>query len=65
MKTMDTSTGNNAVAGTVGGTVLVILLHIGSEELVKTIVLAAVGAAVSFSVSMVLKWMIRKMCSKK
>jgi hypothetical protein len=34
-------------AGTIGGTLLVLLLHISSEELVKTALLAALGAVVS------------------
>jgi hypothetical protein len=47
-------------AGTVGGTFLVLLLHITSGELIKTAVLAAVGAAVSFGVSLLLKWIVKK-----
>ena len=65
MKTMVTNTGNNTMAGTAGGTMLVILLHIGGEEILKTVILASIGAVVSFSVSMLLKWMIRKVGRKK
>jgi urea transporter len=43
-----------ARAGTIGGTLIVLLLHISSEELLKTAVLAALGAAVSFGVSFLL-----------
>ena len=46
-------------AGTFGGTLLVVLLQIQTAELLKTAVLAAIGAAVSFSVSLILRWVIR------
>jgi hypothetical protein len=54
----------NARAGTTGGLLLVLLLQIGGGELLKTIVLAGVGAAVSFSVSMGMKWLVRKFRQK-
>lgn len=47
-------------AGTVGGTLLVLLLHISSEEVLKTALLAAIGAVVSFSVSFLLNRMVKK-----
>lgn len=47
-------------AGTLGGTLLVVLLHISGEEVVKTALLAAVGAVVSFSVSFLLNRMVKK-----
>jgi putative flippase GtrA len=47
-------------AGTIGGTLLVLLLHISSEELIKTVLLAAVGAVVSFGVSFLLNKMIKR-----
>jgi uncharacterized membrane protein len=42
-------------SGTVGGTLLVFFANISSSELMKTGLLAAVGAAVSFIVSFLLK----------
>jgi mannitol-specific phosphotransferase system IIBC component len=39
-----------------GGALLIILANLNPAELVKTIVLAAVGAAVSFIVSKLLHW---------
>lgn len=48
-------------AGTIGGTFLVLLLHISGDELIKTALLAAVGAAVSFVVSLVLKYVLKRM----
>jgi mannitol-specific phosphotransferase system IIBC component len=47
-------------AGTAGGIVTVILVNINSGEILKTILLSAVGAAVSFTVSIFLKWVIRR-----
>ncbi len=43
----------------VASTVLTIFVNISSADLVKTAVLAAVGAAVSFAVSQVLKAVVR------
>ena len=42
--------------GTASGTLLSIVPNIFSEDIVKTIVLAIVGAIVSFTVSLLLKW---------
>jgi hypothetical protein len=47
-------------AGTIGGTLFVLLLHITSEEVLKTALLAAVGAGVSFFVSYVLNRIIKR-----
>lgn len=50
----------SAKAGTIGGTLLTIVANIRSEDLVKTGILAAVGAVVSFGVTMFLKFLIRR-----
>ena len=42
---------SDTAAGTAGGTLLGIILHINGEDVVKTIVLAAIGAVISFGVS--------------
>ncbi len=47
-------------SGTIGGTLLVVLLQINSAELVKTMALAAIGALVSFIVSLALKWLVNQ-----
>jgi hypothetical protein len=47
-------------AGTIGGTLFVLLLHITSEEVLKTALLAAVGAGVSFFVSYALNRIIKR-----
>ncbi|WP_417237056.1 MULTISPECIES: hypothetical protein [Flavobacteriaceae] len=45
--------------GTTSGTLLSIIPNIFSEDILKTIILAVVGATVSFSVSLFLKWLIK------
>jgi mannitol-specific phosphotransferase system IIBC component len=52
--------GGSTKAGTFGGTLLVLLMHLSSEEVLKTVLLAAIGAVVSFMVSMVLKEVVRR-----
>jgi uncharacterized membrane protein YeaQ/YmgE (transglycosylase-associated protein family) len=46
--------------GTTAGTVLTVFANIGSQDYIKTIVLAIIGAVVSFCVSWLLKWLTRK-----
>jgi len=43
--------------GTTSGTILSIIPNIFSEDILKTIILAVVGATVSFSASLFLKWL--------
>jgi hypothetical protein len=49
----------HAKAGTATGTLLTIFANIHSEDLLKTAILAAIGAIVSFSVTLFLKTLIR------
>jgi len=51
---------NSTRAGTLGGTLLVVIFQINTEEVLKTVVLAATGAAVSFLVTLLLKWITTK-----
>jgi mannitol-specific phosphotransferase system IIBC component len=51
---------SGTILGTVSGTVLTVLVNIGSSDVLKTVVLAALGAVVSFSVSLLLKWLHNK-----
>jgi mannitol-specific phosphotransferase system IIBC component len=44
------------VAGTAGGTLLTIFATVQTEDIVKTIVLACIGAVVSFTASLLMKW---------
>jgi mannitol-specific phosphotransferase system IIBC component len=47
----------NLKTGIASGTVLSILPNIYSEDIIKTIILAVVGATVSYVVSLFLKWL--------
>jgi hypothetical protein len=51
-------------AGTAGGTLLVVALQISSQEMLKTVVLAALGAVVSFWVSHLLQRLVKKRTKK-
>ena len=51
---------NPAIVGTAGGTFLSIIPNLNSEDVVKTIILATLGAIVSFTISILLKYLIRK-----
>jgi len=46
--------------GTLGGTLLVVIIQLEPRELVKTAILAAIGAAVSWLVTMGLRWMVTR-----
>ncbi len=50
---------NGTIAGTAGGTLLSIVTHVG-DEAIKTVVLAAIGAAVSFTVSFCLQQLVKR-----
>ena len=48
-------------AGTLGGTLLTLLVNIDNEDLLKTMILAAIGALVSFTVTIFLKFLIKRL----
>ena len=50
--------------GTVGGTSLVLFINISSGEILKTIVLGVIGALVSFSISLLMKWVVKRLTKK-
>ena len=50
---------NSTKAGTIGGTLLAIFANITNEDLLKTALLACVGAVVSFTVTIILKLIIK------
>jgi len=52
---------SNVYAGTIGGTLLSVFGSIGALDMLKTAILAAIGAAVSFGVSAGLRWI----CGRK
>ena len=51
---------NSTVMGTAGGTFLSVLPNLHSEDVIRTIILATLGAVVSFTMSLVLKLLIKK-----
>jgi len=54
---MENSNDNTTFIGTISGTILSIIATFDLQDIVKTIILAAVGATVSFLVSRGLKWL--------
>jgi hypothetical protein len=46
--------------GTAGGTFLSVVPNLHSEDVLKTVLLASIGAIVSFGISMALKFIIKK-----
>ncbi len=62
---MEHSHDNTTIIGTISGTLLSIEVTIDHQDYLKTIVLAAVGAAVSFVVTVVLRWVWRKVFKRK
>ena len=61
---MEHSDDNTTLIGTLSGTILSIVATFDLQDIVKTIILAAVGAAVSFLVSRGLKWVWEKWSEK-
>ena len=53
---MEHTEDHTTMIGTISGTLLSIAVTIDLQDFTKTIVLAAVGASVSFVVTKVLKW---------
>ncbi len=51
---------NNTLIGTAGGTFLSIIPNILSADVVKTVLLATIGAIVSFTISLILKRITKK-----
>lgn len=53
-------TSNPALMGTAGGTFLSVVPNLDSDDVLRTVLLAAIGATVSFGISMVLKFVLKK-----
>jgi hypothetical protein len=51
---------NHTWAGTAGGTLFVIIMQVQATDVFRTAVLAAIGGGVSFSVSLLLKYLVKK-----
>jgi hypothetical protein len=52
---------NTTKAGTAGGTLLTIVANISCQDVLKTAVLAAVGAVVSFGATLLCKLLIKRL----
>ncbi|MEP0984406.1 hypothetical protein [Ekhidna sp.] len=52
-------------AGTAGGTLLSVVMNIDAGDILRTVILATVGAIVSFSISVLLKWLVRSSRRKR
>lgn len=55
-----TSNGSSTRTGTLGGTLLCLLLQVQAGEVFKTVLLAATGAAVSYLVSFALARLLKR-----
>ena len=51
---------NPTIIGTASGTFLSIVPNLNSDDVIKTVVLAAIGAIVSFTISILLKYFSKK-----
>ena len=51
--------------GTVGGTLLSVAMNIDAGDILRTVILATVGAIVSFSISVLLKWLVKSSRRKR
>jgi hypothetical protein len=51
---------NPILIGTASGTFLSMLPNLHSEDVLRTVLLAAIGAIVSFVLSMILKFIVKK-----
>lgn len=54
------TTPNSTQLGTAGGTLLSLFPQLASDDIFRTILLAAVGAVVSFTVSVLLKLFLKR-----
>ncbi len=52
---------HNTKAGIIGGTLLSSIVNIGVEDIITTVILAIIGAVVSFSVSAFLRWLSKQL----
>lgn len=56
----DQSIIGSAKAGTAGGIITILLVNITASDILKTTVMACIGAVVSFFISMLLKYLISR-----
>lgn len=60
MRIIETATNGHVYAGTFGGFMLSVFSSVFINDLLRTIILAAIGAIVSFIVSMSLKYLFKR-----
>ena len=53
---MEHTEDNTTLIGTLSGTILSVFAMFDAQDIIKTIIMAAIGAIVSFLVTKVLKW---------
>ena len=51
---------NDTIAGTATGTILSVIPNMESADLLRTLVLAIVGAVASFIVTQLMKWILKR-----
>ena len=51
---------NSPLVGTASGTFLSVLPNLNSEDFIRTVILAIIGAVVSYGISLLLKKLFRK-----
>ena len=51
---------NDTIVGTVGGTILSVIPSVETGDVVRTLILATVGAVASFLATQILKWIWRR-----
>lgn len=56
----DQSIIGSAKAGTAGGIITILLVNITGPDIIKTAIMACIGAIVSFFISMLLKYIISR-----
>lgn len=64
MKMAPGSSHAGTIAGTLSGTLLAFFGNIHSADVLSTSVLATIGAVVSFTISLLLKWISKKVKKK-
>ena len=52
---------HSTLLGTVSGTALTVAVNMDLQDILKTAVCAFIGAVVSFSVSVTLKWLVKRL----
>jgi hypothetical protein len=62
---MEHTDDHTTIIGTLSGTILSIFATIDFQDILKTVVMAAIGAAVSFLVTKGLKWVWYKLTRRK